>query len=283
MATARVPRFAARVLICLLALLGMGCAATSERLAGWYVTRTLDSYLDFDPEQKRAARLQVDQTLLMLRRNELPHWVSFLREVRQGIHDGMSEEQLARLQRHYDARLDVAVQLVAPPLSALLVGLHDEQLDHFAARMRKDVEQQYEELALPREKRSAEIEKRALKFVEGLVGDLSDRQEQTLRAMVRGLPDERPAQRRAALDAIARFRGFMGQHPDAARLEAELERMWAQRYDALGTGHDKTARRAVQRKWLLSVYALLTREQRDHAEAEISDRIVTVKRFVIPG
>src|ERR1700712_382242 len=100
-----------------------GCASTSQRLAGWYVTRTLAGYLDLSGEQKSAARIQVDQTITELRSSELPHWISFLREVRQGIHVGLSEPELTRLQARYDARLDVGVQLLAPRLAPLLAQL----------------------------------------------------------------------------------------------------------------------------------------------------------------
>ena len=75
----------------------------------------------------------------------------------------------------------------------------------------------------------------------------------------------------------------MLERPSAARITAELSQMWEHRYDALGPGHDKTARRAQQRQWLLSVFQLLTTEQRAHAEEVITERIVTLKRFVISG
>lgn len=259
------------------------CSATGERLVGWYVTRTLDDYFDFSSPQKRAARVQVDATLELLRQTELPHWVSFLREVRQGIHDGMTEDDIARLQRHYDARLDLGVTLLAPRFAPMLVQLDAAQLEHFTAHMREDVDEQYEDLKLPPDERRAAIEKRALAAVEKAVGDLSEAQEQTIRGLIRALPNERPVQYRSARDNIARFRAFLAQRPDVSKVEAELHAMWEHRYDALGPGRDKAARRAEQRRWLLAVYRILTPEQRGYAEEQLTDRIKMLKRFVVSG
>ena len=260
-----------------------GCSAAGERLVGWYVTRTLDGYFDFSSAQKRAARVQVDQTLELMRQTELPHWVSYLREVRQGIHDGLTEEDIARLQRHYDARLDQSVALLAPRLALMLAQLDAAQLDHFAARMREDVDEQYEELKLAPDERRAAVEKRALDAVEKGVGDLSEAQEQGIRSLLRALPNERPVQYRSARDNIARFRAFMAQRPDVPTIEAQLHTMWEHRYDALGPGRDKTARRSEQRRWLLAVYRMLTPEQREHAEEGLTERIQMLKRFLVTG
>jgi hypothetical protein len=115
------------------------------------------------------------------------------------------------------------------------------------------------------------------------VGELSDAQEESVRRLIRALPNERPVQFRSSLENIARFRGFMAQAPSSGTLELELKRMWEHRYDALGSGHDKAARRAVQRKWLLDVYQLLTPDQREHAEGVVTDRIITLKGWVLPA
>jgi hypothetical protein len=269
------------VLCALLASLVVGCTSAGERIVPWYITRKLDSYLDLTPAQKDFARATVDDSLHVARTSELPHWVNLLREVRQGIHQGLDDDAIARLQSRYDARLDITVQLLAPRLSAILVRLDDRQIEHFCARMREDLQEQYKELTKSPAERTKEIEKRSLKAIEDLVGDLSDEQEQTLRGLIRSLPNEREKQSASAERHIARFAAFMHTHPTAAQLESELGAMWEHRYDALGPGHDKAARRAQQRKWLLAAYQLLTIEQRAHAEEVITERIVMLKRFVL--
>lgn len=279
---ARVLRLQA-ALWAVLALSLAGCTQLTERAAGWYVTRKLDSYLDFSAAQKRAARERVDATLERLRRDELPRWISLLREIRHGIHAGLEEPDIERLQRRYDALLDAAVALISPELSVILADLSPAQLDHFAARMREDVEERYEERSLPPEKRQAAIEKRTLKALRGFVGDLSDAQEAAVLEILRNQPDERPAQYEAAHAHITQFRAFMARGPSAAEIDQELRAMWAHRYDALGPGRDQATRRKEQRTALLSVYHLLDAKQRAHAEEKLSDRVRTLKRFVLPS
>jgi hypothetical protein len=258
-----------------------GCS--SERVAGWYITRTLDDYFDLRSEQKHAVRATVDETIALVRREELSHWITFLREVRQGFHDGMTDALLAKLQRRYDERLEVGVHLITPRAAPLLVQLDARQLDHFVGRVQEDLAEQYEDLELPPEERRAKLEEKALDVVEDFVGSLSDEQEVRVRALIRKLPSERDAQYRSAKDNLAHFRAFMGTRPTAPVLERELYAMWERRYDALGAGHDREARRAFQRQWLLAVFELLTPKQRAHAEEELSDRIRMLKRYVLPA
>lgn len=265
---------------CAVAALGlMGCGALGERVAGWYVTRELDSYLAFSSEQKRVARTRVDEAIDVLKARELPAWVSLLREMRQGIHDGLTEEAIARLQRRHDERLDAAVTLLSPYLASMLAELSEAQLDHFAQRLREEVDEHYEERLLPEPERRAAIEKRGLKTVEDLVGDLNDAQEIAVRGILARLPDERPAQYRSALKHITQLRAFLSQRPPAASIAAELRAMWEHRFDALGKGRDKTSRRAWQRKALWQIARLLDAEQRAHAEETLSERIRKLKRF----
>ena len=267
-------------LVCvLLGALGLGCGGTGERLVPWYVTRKIDGYLDLTSAQKERARVVVDATLDELRAGELPRWISLFREVRSGIHDDLAEADLARLQRHYDERLDAGVRLLAPRLASLLVSLDAAQLDHFAERMRQDVDEQYEELALPKSERAAALEKRALSAVRDSVGRLDEHQQARIRALVRALPDERALQYRSANEHITRFRAFMAGRPSQAAIVETLSAMWEHRYDALGPGHDKTSRRAQQRAWLIAVYRLLTPAQRSYAEEKLTQRIQMLKRF----
>lgn len=261
-------------------LLLTGC--TSERVVGWYVTRTLDGYFDFNSAQKVELRASVDETIALIRHQELAPWISLLREVRQDVHEGMSEQSLARLQRRYDERVEAAVHLLTPRAAPLLVKLDDAQLAHFARKVRADLDEQYEDLKLPPEQRRAKLEDKALDVVEDLVESLDDAQKAQVRALIRALPDEREAQFRSANDRLEHFRAFMHTRPTEAALEAELYAMWEHRYDALGAGHDTETRRTVQRAWLLSVYQLLTPAQRAHAEEELSDRIRALKRWVLP-
>jgi hypothetical protein len=264
-------------------LLLTGCSGTSERIVGWYVTRTLDGYFDFTSEQKREVRASVDESIALVRREELPPWINLLREARQGIHDGLDEPKVERLQRRYDERIEIAEQLLTPRAAPLLAKLGPAQLDHFEKRVREQLDDQYEDLRDDSpEERAEKLEERALDLIEDFVGNLGDQQAQQVRTLIRQLPDEREAQYRTARQNLAHFRAFMASAPGADAIAAELHAMWVRRYEGLGAGHDKETRRAQQRAWLLSVYRLLDAEQRAHAEEELSDRIRALKRWVLP-
>ena len=81
---------------------------------------------------------------------------------------------------------------------------------------------------------------------------------------------------------IVSFAAFLRRHPGAAAIDAELRGRWETRYDALGPGRDKAARRAEQIQLLLAIDGTLSAEQREQAVESMNDRIRDAKRFLLP-
>jgi hypothetical protein len=258
------------------------CTATSARLAGWYVTRQLDGYLDLNHAQHQRLRTRVDEQLDVLRRVELPRWLHLLRQTRDAMGRGTSEAQLAELLARYDALLDCAVEQLVPSSAEILSELDDAQIAHFEARMLEKHEEAYEELKLPAAEQREKLDERTLEAIESITGDLRDEQKLAILARTRTLPDERPIRYRVDKLRIAGFATFLRAHPGAAAIDKELRRLWDTRYTVLGPGRDKTARRIEQRRVLLAIDQTLSAEQRAQAVENMNDRIRIAKRFLLP-
>src|SRR5690349_20905319 len=111
----------------LLGLVLSACSLTSTRLAGWYVTRQIDSYLDLTSEQKSRIRPHIDAEVDRMRSQDLPHWVNLLRWVRELTQEGPSDERVRALQHRYDELLDAGVARLTPQFAPLLAELDDDQ------------------------------------------------------------------------------------------------------------------------------------------------------------
>lgn len=272
-------------MLCLVAavLSVSACTSTTARLAGWYVTRELDSYLDLDREQKGQLRKRVDEQLEWLRRDELPRWLSLLRRVRDSIGRGPTEQELAAHLQRYDALLDQAVERLSPMGAEILAGLSDAQIAHFEARMLEKHEETYESLKLPPHERREEQDERLIESVENVVGDLRDDQRRMLLDKVHALPNERPIRYRVDRERIVAFAKLLRTHPGAAAIEAELRRLWDTRYEVLGPGRDRTSRRIEQRRLLLDIDRTLSQEQREEAVEHLNGHIRSGKRFLLPA
>lgn len=273
----------APLLCMLLATLFCGACSASERLAGWYVTRQIDGYLDLDSTQKKALRVRVDAQLQRLRANELPRWLFVLRETRNTLARGASDEQLKSLQQRYDGLLDDAAQQLTPDLAVVLADLNDSQISHFEQQLKEQQDESYEERHLPTEERLEETDERVFDAIESLVGELSDGQKQSISRLVRALPDERPVRYQVERKRIVTTAKLLRSHPGAAAVEAELQRLWRSRYDELGKGRDIRSRRAEQRHVLLFIDRLLTPEQRATAVANMNKLILRVREFQLPA
>lgn len=258
------------------------CTATSARLAGWYVTRQIDGYLDLNREQHQLLRTRVDEQLDLLRREELPRWLHLLRQTRDAMGRGTNEAELAELLARYDALLDRAAGQLMPSIAEVLSGLNDAQIAHFEARMLEKHEETYEDLKLPAAEQHEKLDERTIEAIESITGDLRDEQQRAILARTRTLPDERPIRYRVDKQRIAGFAKFLRGHPDAAAIDLELHRLWDTRYEVLGPGRDKTARRIEQRRVLLAIDQTLSAEQREQAVENMNERIQVAKRFLLP-
>jgi hypothetical protein len=259
------------------------CTSTTARLAGWYVTRELDGYLDLTGDQKGQLRTRVDRELEALRRDDLPRWLHLLRQVRDAIGRGPTEQELGALLQRYDTLLDEAVDRLAPAAAEVLAELNDAQIAHFEARMLEKHEKTYDDRKLPAAERREKADERLVESIESIVGDLRDDQQEAILAKVHALPDERPIRYRGDLERIHAFARFLRGRPGSKAIEAELQRLWHTRYDMLGPGRDKVSRRIEQRRLLLDIDRSLSKQQREQAVENINDQIRAGKRFLLPA
>lgn len=270
---------AALLLFALLAALVAG-GCSSERLAGWYVTRKLDDYLDLSRDQEERTRARVDDALAVVRKDTLPGWIALLREGRERMSTPPTDAQLVRLQDRYDALLDRAVAELIPHLAPVLADLDDAQVGHFARQLRKLLDKTYEDQLVSGDARRKLQDALIVKGIEDVTGRLSTAQKETILAAAHTLPDDREAQYRADRQTIDRLQTFLRGQPDAPAVARELARMWAERYAQLGPQRTRTVRLAEQRKLMLTISGVMTDAQRKRGAESITEQIVSAKRFL---
>jgi hypothetical protein len=260
-----------------LLLLGNACSVAS--LAGWYVTRRVDKYLDLSSEQKKWVRARVDHHIEALRRSATTEAVPLLRRVRGVVARGPTEADIAELQREVEALIDRFVARVVPDVAALFASLRDDQIDRFQRKMRKGLGEGYEDLRLPPDERRERADEKAIEAVEKWTGSLAPAQKARLLKAVRAMDDERAATYRVHVSRLNAFADLLRGRPGAVEVGKELRRLWDTRYDAIAPSRSRDAQRADQRRILLLIDGMLTMEQRRHAVDEINSVIVKIKRF----
>lgn len=268
-------------MVCALWLLcASGCAGTTTKLAGWYVTRQIDGYFDLTSEQKEKVRERVDVLIAEIRGDELPKALYLMRLVRDAIAQNQVPQRIDDLQERSDTLLERAAQRLTPELAWVMSQLDNRQIGHFEQKLRENVDEIYEDQRLPAAERRQKMDDQLLKSLEKAVGELSPPQRASILAAAHALPDDRAARYRVDLARIESTGKLLRSHPGQSAIEAELKRMWATRYE-VAQGRDKLTRRAEQRRFLLSVDQTITDEQRQQAVENLNDRIRSLARFAI--
>jgi hypothetical protein len=259
-----------------------GCAGTTSKVAGWYVTRQIDDYLDLTSDQKDQVRARVDVLIDEIRHKELPQVLYLMRLVRDAIASNQVPGRISDLQQRSDRYLDHAASRLIPELAWLMTQLNDAQISHFESKLREAVDKIYADQKLPSAERRHKLDEQLIESLEKAVGTLSEGQKRTILSAAHALPDERGARYRFDLARIQSTGKFLRTHPPQAAIEAELGRLWATRYD-IESGRDKTARQGEQQSFLLTIDRTVSEQQRTFAVEKLNDQIRSMARFVLPS
>lgn len=276
----RAVRLCTSLWLALLLIGATGCS--SERIAGWYVTRKLDDFLDLDAAQEEGTRVRVDEALAALRKDTLPTWIALLREGRARMATPASDAELAAMQDRYDALLDRAVAELAPRIAPVLADLGDAQVDHFQGKLGRLLDEKYADQLLAGAARRDKLDKQLVTAIEEVIGTLGSAQKATILAAIHALPDDRPALYQADKRSLAEVGHLLRSHPGAEAIDRELRRMWAARWDRLDPARDRATRLSEQRQVLLTISKTMTPKQRTRGVETMTDHIVSAKRFLLP-
>ena len=208
-------------IVCLLAVLLSATGCSSDRIAGWLITRKLDEYFDLNRDQEKRVRPRVDEGLAAVRRDTLPAWIGLLREARDRMATPATDAQLTHLQDRFDEVLDGAVAQIIPRISPVLADLSDAQVDHFVGKLRKLNDKNFEEQRVVPEQRQKKLDDHVIEGIEELIGDVSDAQRAHILTTFHALPDDRAAQYKLNRRELDDFQKLLKTHPGEAAIAAD--------------------------------------------------------------
>ena len=233
--------------------------------ADWLIAREVDDLADLDGAQEEWLAKRLDAHHRWHRAEELPAYAAFLEGMADRVGDGLSGEDYGWMRETTAARYRVLVDRLVDDVVALFTTLRPEQLDELAEELAERREDAEEELDRPAAKRLDDRQDKVVDFIEGWTGSLSDAQETEVRRLVAALPD---TERADAADRHERQERFLilARAKDAPALRAALVRWFVEEPAAR-----ERARRARSEATWLAVDALLTAEQRTHAQEELRE------------
>jgi len=178
--------------IAILCIFLTACSATrfAYNQLDWIVVWYLNGYFSLDEVQEEQLRDAVVRNLDWHRRNQLPEYAAYLRQLERDATEGVTAEVLElRFERAIEF-WDAAIEHMLPDVSAFFQSLSDAQVDEFIDNLEEHNKELWEEYAgeTP-EERGERRERAAFKGFKRVIGRLTDDQKQLIRSYLANMHD----------------------------------------------------------------------------------------------
>lgn len=179
------------VVLLLLPLSGCSIVSLGYNYADAYLRYSINSYATFDDRQKAIIKQEVDVFMRWHRREMLPQYVSFLRELQHLAQAGntLKIEDVGRLRVAARKLYVKTLQPTVSPAASLLSGIDAAQIDELVHSFAKENSKQRDKvLAGNPDEQLRKRAERTIDFIESLVGGLTDEQLEKIREQSHRLP-----------------------------------------------------------------------------------------------
>ncbi len=261
------------------AIAGCSFTATAYRHADRIIVWKLDHYFDLNRDQRYDLVQRLTPILDKHRREALPQYETFLREVRQRVERGLTGPDIDWAYAAYDRlRTDLFERVVADS-GVFLASVDARQVRTFESAMQKDNAKAAHLVQAPAPERLKERAQTTLDLARDWLGRLSKEQQTQIREWSLTLPDVEPMwvayqqQRRQELVTL------LHQSHTPEQISRELRSMFVY--------HDQTAPASYQnairhmrenaKTMALAIDQRMTADQRRHAVAKLQRLIDQVR------
>ncbi len=265
------------ILLALILLCCSGCSTVTlgYNHADWLLRYWINDYTSFSASQKEQIHLEVDNYLRWHRKNALPGYIAFLRNVDAAVNQerSMTVSDVMRLRAESNRLYQLTMEPMIRPAAHILSTLDSEQITELADTLAKRNRKQRKTMLHGSEQEMlAARAKRQVELVENLVGNLSTEQEQKIKEMSLRIPFasrayiEQRETRQARL--IALLRDKAGEDQIAA-----LFRQWLAAPEAFRTPQQQQAIAAYEsamNEMTARIVGLLTVRQKHHLSEKIA-------------
>ena len=210
-----------------LALLGCSTIKFAYNNVDWLLLEQADDYLDLNDSQHKHAEQLVAARMRAHRRDELPEYVTTLKQVRVMLSDNLTADEVVAIKQQMEVLYRRTMSATIPGIVSLLAELDEAQIDHLQARF-SERNQEFESDFMPSslQVRLERRVERSTRMVEFFTGSLNAEQ-------VALITRRRNAMPLTAEDWLAYHRGrqktlvaMLRRHASKAELEGFLTAWW---------------------------------------------------------
>jgi hypothetical protein len=255
------------VFLLLLQLGGCGIVSLGYNYADVYLRYTINSYTTFSKEQKQEIHRDVDAFMHWHRKMMLPEYVAFLRDLQHKVESDapLSAEEVRSYRLRVRKLYVSTLQPTIVPAAQLLNGMTVAQAEEMSASLdRENAKQREKDLAGSREEQIRLRTERTIDFIENLVGSLSDKQLEQLRAANASLPFASDIYQRLKEDNQKHLVELIRKHEGRDDIENFLS-LWLIMPEKFRKAEEQDTLQAFEQgsdELIAQVYAMLTERQK---------------------
>ena len=249
-----------------------------DEMVSWQI----DNYFDLTSKQEKWIEERMRLHLDWHRKKELPLYRDFLIEVQNRSGDGLIMNELDEGYARLDQKRVRTLETLLPDTASFLAGISPEQVNTLEKKMIEDNQEMEEELESP-EELLRERRENFWEQMEDWFGDFSEDQQVKINRMhtewFSGSADPLVSRLERRRESQLQFLAQLRSSQDMAELENWLRRSvinWAGETD-----YAKQVRLMRNKKRILQVDKLLTREQRIHAVRELDEWIKILDGIIL--
>ncbi|GEM_PF-2291627 len=228
----------------------------------------LDGFFNLSTEQKEFLHPQIDQLLAWHKAEELPLYVSLLRQTQEKAMDGLSLSELNWVYTQTGRRVEKTMRRIIPNFSILLTTLDDQQIERFKQNFSK-------QRATPSSDEKDESSEQFIKQVEQWVGELSDIQKTLVIQLRKSVPDISKQRVLHNEDIRNTVISFIAQDHSAQAVEQKILELYLDYESTYSEEYNQqvAAQREAFKNMILGIDRMLTPLQRSYFLTRIDSLI----------
>jgi cell division protein FtsI/penicillin-binding protein 2 len=244
----------------------------------------LDDYFGLTKHQKNSLDIKIKKHLAWHKKEELPVYSDFLKEIKIKTQDGLTSEEINWIFQRYDDLYENLIKNLSSDAVTFLTSLNKEQIQNLEQKMKKDNEKLTKTyLENSPEERLQKRAERTLNFVKDLIGELTPEQEKKITELSKSLPSttENWLENRKRRQKM--FLEILNSSKNASELETRLQDLILNPEKSRSPEYQKHVEEMNKktREMILIIDKMATPEQRLHALKKIQEYINDIQEMVI--
>ena len=260
-----------------IASLLVGCSTLSltYNYADWILLWRIDQYFDVSPEQQTFLKGRLNHLHAWHRKQELPRYVAFLRDIQDHWRDGLTQRELDQILQNYQTLRDSLWQRIASDGAVFLATVNNHQVEHLEYIIQVENRKLLDRVGKGPEERLEKRVESVLDWLDDWLGELTPDQERRIVSLITKFPDTTHAWLQYRTHRQEEFLTFLKSKPHLTVIEYKVHEWLAIPEKGAPSSYISAnqQRKIYFKATVLAIDQMVMPQQRQHASHRLESLI----------